>query len=113
MALLWFCFSVQHRSSSSDIEISVYPDTKLDFRYRTLSTDRPGGQPISDVEDLRRPIRPHYANLSVLRMSTDSQVSVRVAHHFYTLVSYVKSIFFPLSVQIIACAKHIISTDRT
>jgi len=61
MALLWFCFSVQHRSSSSDIEISVYPDTKSDFHYRKLSTDRPGGQPISDVEELRRPIRPHYA----------------------------------------------------
>ena len=86
LSLMVFSFSVQRRRSSSDIEISVYPDTKSDFRYRTLSTDRPGGQPISDVEELRRPIRPHYANLSALRMSTDSQVRVRVAHQFYTLV---------------------------
>jgi len=88
LSLVVFSFSVQRRRSSSDIEISVYPDTKSDFRYRTVSADCPGGQPISDIEELRRPIRPHYADLSALRMNTDSQVRVRsrVAHQFYTLV---------------------------
>ena len=72
----WLAF-FQRRRSSSDIEVAVYPRPD-DVRYRTLSTDRPGGQPISDPEDLRRPIRPHYANFSELHMSTDFQVSVRV-----------------------------------
>ena len=55
-----------------------------DERCLTLSTDRPGGQPISDPEDLRRPIRPHYANFSELHMSTDFQVSVRVLASSHT-----------------------------